>query len=1054
MEDTFKDHIEVVERRADPDTGSCFAVITCSHSVPRPGSIRLDEHDLLSEEELKPWIQPDVYTRLSNGQGEFLAELRPAVALFFQFGGFQFDSQQEAPKRLDNYIQAVQEIIQRFGGVLIQLTMGDKGSYAYAAFGAPKAHEDDVDRAIAAALELRQAAALIVGPIQIGISQGLMRTGAYGSSNRRTYGVLGDEVNVAARLMQAAGPGQILVSEAAVKQAKVHLDWQAMPDVQAKGKQGIIRVFQPERFEAGSVDHEAPRYSLPMVGRRAEFARLREALVVTQGHVGSLIALTAPAGMGKTRLSYELIRRAHDEGFKVYSGACPSFGTQSSYMVWRPIWRSILGLDESADLQASIEKLEAQLHEINPAYVSRLPLLGSVLNLPIEDNQLTRSFDAKLRKSSLEALLISLLRHEAVDSPILFFLDDLQWIDPLSLDLLSALARASGDLPVFILLTYRDEEPDISDEYGLVELPNFTEIRLDEFSDGDTRALLELKVSQLYGEGMRMPDEIVNQIAGKAQGNPFYVEELLNYLKDRGLDPRQTGALEEVALPTSLASLILSRIDQLEDNQKVTLRLASVIGRIFRASWLSGAFSNALSSEQVDRDLEVLNRLELTQFETLEPEMTYLFKHIVTHEVAYDSLPFATRSELHERLGGFIERAYHSTLDQHLDFLAHHYGLSENRPKKRTYLLRAARASQERYSNKAAIAYYMQALDLVNGLERIDILGELALTMEIVGEWEQAEEFYRQAIEAAHAIGKLREAGRYQAELGEFFRKQGLYDEAVQWWDQAAAVFEQQDDQAGIGKVLHYQGTLAAQQGDYETARHRYGLSLDVRTALDDAQNIANLMNNLGVVARMEGDYQQALTYQERALEIRRALDDRRLIAISLNNLGNLYADLGELTKAQAHLEEALTLQREVGDRWAIANCLNNLANALIARGELEAAANMYLESLRTNQELGDRWGLAYLLEDVGRWACLGKRVESAIRMISAAGAHRQRIGAPRSAAEQHKLDESLSAALVALSTDQIEDQKADGRALPLEDALALARTELERATDGTRAID
>lgn len=1046
MAENLCDTVRIVEGRVEADSGTRWAVVTLEGLEPPADQDGYPDLDLLSEGDLKPWVQPDVYARLRSGQGEFLAELRPVVALFFRFGGFHFDNQEDAPGRLDRYIRTVQGIIERYGGTLIQLTMGDKGSYAYAAFGAPIAHEDDVDRAIAAALEVRDISPEYVGPVQIGISQGLMRTGAYGSDTRRTYGVLGDEVNVAARLMQAAGPGMILVSESAVKRSQSEFGWRNMPDVQAKGKQGVIRVFQPEQTRKGATQARRSRYALPMVGRSEELSRLLKQIDSAEGRSGRVVGVTAPAGMGKTRLSYELIEKANERGFRVYSGECPSFGTQSSYLVWRSIWRSMLGVDEGISTLENLTHIEAQITDVDPSYLSRLPLLSSVLNIPIEENELTSGFDAKLRKSSLEALLISLLQSKANADPVLLFLDDTQWIDSLSADLLKALSWAIRDLPVLILLTYRNDDPGIDKKLGLDELPHFEEIRLDEFKYEDTRVLLDLKVSQLYGEGLQMPEAVVDKVAKKAQGNPFYVEELLNYLKDRGLDPRDRDALDDVSLPSSLASLILSRIDQLEENQRVTLRLASVIGRTFREAWLVGAFRDALPPREIRRDLEVLNRVQLTQFETLEPEVTYFFKHIITHEVAYDSLPFAKRSDLHEKLARYIEQAFSNSLDQYLDYLAHHYGLSENDAKKRIYLLLAGRAAQARYANKAAVDYYNGVLDLLDDDEKIEVLGDLARIKEIMGKWDESEAYYLQAIALARDSGSLSEQAHFQAELGEFFRKQGLYDEAVRSWDLATRAFSEINDRAGIGQVLHYQGTLAAQRGDYETARRRYSRSLEVRKDLGDEENIANLLNNMGVVARMEADYEQALTYQERALEIRRRLGDRRLIAISLNNLGNLAVDLDDLPQAQVYLEEALILQREVGDRWAIANCLNNLANVLIARGDLQNAAQMYLESLRTNQELGDLWGLAYLLEDIGKWASLRSRAGLAIRLVSAAQAHRVRIGAPRSDAEQQKLDQSLSAAFGALSDDEVLSLDEEGESLSLDDAIAAARSGLEPA--------
>ncbi|GAH12312.1 unnamed protein product, partial [marine sediment metagenome] len=222
----------------------------------------------------------------------------------------------------------------------------------------------------------------------------------------------------------------------------------------------------------------------------------------------------------------------------------------------------------------------------------------------------------------------------------------------------------------------------------------FTEIELEEFTPEEAERLIRLKLEQFFGEETDTPADFMDMVTQRAAGNPFYIEEILNYLKDLGVDPHDAERLAGIDLPTSIYSLILSRIDQLNEHQQITLKVASVIGRLFRAAMVWGVYPELGELSGVQNYLEVLNAVELTALDKPEPELVYLFKHVVTQEVAYESLPYATRAALHEQIGGYIEANYGETLDQYLDLLALHYDRSENEDKKREYLRKAGEAAQ------------------------------------------------------------------------------------------------------------------------------------------------------------------------------------------------------------------------------------------------------------------------------------------------------------------------------------------------------------------------
>ncbi|WP_423225750.1 tetratricopeptide repeat protein [Candidatus Amarolinea aalborgensis] len=1027
--------------------------------------------DALSEPQVRPWLLPAVYERLRTGGGEFLAELRPAVSLFLRFGGLDYDDDESVGSKLDQFICEVQRLLARYAATLLQIVVGDKGSYLFAAFGAPHAHEDDAARALSAALELRALAASLdyLTPVQIGIARGRMRTGAYGGVTRRTYGVMGDAANVAARLMQAAKPGQILVTDAVQLTAGAGFAWEDLPAIRVKGKSlpiAIASLIGRRRKSALGV-HETG-YALPMVGRKSELALIESRLAAARAGQGQIITIMGEAGMGKSRLVAEVIRVAGDRGFSSFAGECESYGTNSSYLVWQNIWRGLLSVDSDALEETAgddthettgsatnvttrqIERLETSLRQIDPTLVPRLPLLGLLLNLSIPDNDLTRTFDAKLRKTSLEALLVDCLRALAATTPLLIILEDAHWIDALSQDLLEALGQTLVDLPILLVMTFRP--PTVAQEQApkLSRLPGITQITLGEFSPAEAAQLIALKIGQrAQTEGVapisadHLPAALVERILERADGNPFYIEELLNYIQARGIALDDTQAIAQLDLPVSLHSLILSRIDQLSESQQITLKAASVIGRLFGSHLLRGVHPSLGEHDRVQRDLETLASLDLMALERTEPDTVYFFKHLVTQEVAYESLPYATRATLHGQLGQFVEETYYESLDSYLDLLAFHYARSNNITKQREYFLKAGQAAQARYANSAAIDYYQRVLPMLSRTERMGVLLSLGQVFELVGNWREANELYTEALGLAADLQDSLTAAWCQVRLGENCRKQARFVEAWQWLTTAQRGFEALADKEGLGQVLHYLGTLADQQGDYASAQAHYLQSLTLRREVGDQPRVASLLSNLAIVARRQGNLPEARRLHEESLTIRRSFGDRWAIGVSLNNLGNVLLDLGNYGEALPCFEEALALMRQVGDRWTIANFLNNLGNAARSQRDDDRAHALYRESLLIYRGFEDKWALAYLLEDIGCLLALEGKPTPALRLIGAAAALRAAIGVPLSGAEQARLDRLLASALGPIDSPAHARAWAQGRALSQAEAINEALDQL-----------
>ena len=1056
----------VVEWRVDHETDERFAVVRAIDvRVPAdPWPVLPD--DVLSNEAVRPWLLPPVATRLFGGMGGFLTELRPVVSMFVRFEGIDYDDDPDAEAHLDTFVKAAQAILAPFETYILQITIGDKGSYFNTCFGAPLAHGDDVVRAARAAIELRDLRVPSVGELQIGIGQGRARAGAYGGVTRRTYGALGDDVNLSARLMQAARPNEIVVDENARKAAGESFEWEPMEPLQVKGKTRLIQAFRligPAQRD--TIGLRLPEYSLPMIGRRNELAAIIERLGLVDRGRGQVVGLTGEAGMGKSRLVGEILREVSTRDIVAYGGECQSFGVNASYLVWQNVFRSMFELEPSDAVADQIASVEAQLATVNEALVDRLPLLSGVLNIPIPDNELTATFDTALRKGSTESLLIEVLRHRSSQTPIVLVLEDTQWLDPLSRDLLQVVGRAAADLPMLVLVVYRPVDVTSASAARFEGLPHFVEVTLTDMPDADIAQLVEAKLHQLYGDDSAASPDLVAQLSVRAQGNPFYVEELLNFLNDRGLDPRLPNPLAQVALPDSLYSLILGRIDHLTEDQKTAIKVASVIGRLFRVAMLSGVYPPFAEREGLAEDLGILAEMELTVLEAPDPELAYLFKHILTQEVAYETLSFATRSMLHDQIGQYIEVSSLDLVDQQLDVLAHHYDRSENLEKRKEYLRKAGESAQAAGANIPAINYYARVLPLLEGDDRFDVLLRLGSVQELAGEWATAEVTLGEGLavasslvgderrtdceaQALHALGKLhRKRGDYRsaldllvraqtnfsavgdtagvseviADLGELQLRQGRYTEALSSYNESILIAEQILDEtarkAARAHALKGSGVVSIWQGDYEAARRFSDESLVLRRELGDKPGIAVLLNNQAVTARFVHDHDRAHRLNDESILLLREVGDQWAVGQLLNNQACIASDQGDYEQARVLLAESLSIRRQLGDRVGLALSLNTLADVVIDDGDFASAPALLDESLAINRELGDHTAISYLVEDYGAVAAAEGRFEQALRFGGFSSALRTAIGAPLPPAEQQRVERLLAPARAGLDT-------------------------------------
>ncbi len=996
-------------------------------------ALRLSEPNPLPESLVRPWILPQVWEKLNAGSGQFLAELRPTVALFLSFGGLAYDEDDDADDKLDEYVQWVQSVLAHHGGHLIQLTCGDKHNYLYATFGALLAHDDDATRAVASALTLRSPPKEInfVTDVGIGISWGLTWTGAYGGPKRRTYGVLGDEVNVAARLMGQAKRGQILLSERAANMVSRDYALEPVGPLALKGKRDTVSTYALIGRRPGSQQPQLFAYSL--VGRDQELGFLQQMLETVVTGKGRALRLEGAAGIGKSHLATTFVAHALERGFRVATGACQSISQDIPHHPWRQVLCTLFGIagdvrdkeTAAGSVTQQIARVEAIITEANPGWLVRLPLLGDLLNLPIPDNETTASFDPPLRRESLLALAVQIMRTWAQSQPLLVIIEDAHWMDEASRETTTALGRAIGDVPLLLVLVHRPANH--TDQQLLSELerlPHHSRLLLREPPPWAMAALL---TDRLQG---RPTPLALSLIVTLAQGNPFLAEELASALRESGdlfwkqdgvwaLSERLRHILREagclarrgedwtiaegarlsdaaLGIPESIHGVVLSRIDRLPETHKMTLKVASVIGHNFSLDLLANSHPAHVDRRTLLNHLAALETGDFVQPVSMEPLPAYAFKHNITQEVTYRALVEDQRRELHRAVGQALEAADPTAVER----LAHHYTCSGVVSKSLLYLDRAARKAQREFANETARRYYDQALakeirwqwlqgkanvlhtlgqrdeerDTLRALKNADgapaadtayLWGQFH---EAIGEYEQAQTYVEQALRAFQEVGAPVREANCLTQLGRIAARRGDYEGAQAWYGRALELFQGKDACVGDeAHTLNGLGVTYGMQGDYQKAREQLERALSLSRAGGNLLEEAQALNNLGIMAFYERGFAEAVAHHQQALEIRRTIGDRTGEGASLHNLAQATRDAGNYGQAREHLAQALEIMQATGDRWVEGSVWNDLGGLHLLTGDLTAARSCLQQGLSLSREIGDRSGEAYVLCNLGQ---------------------------------------------------------------------------------------
>jgi class 3 adenylate cyclase/tetratricopeptide (TPR) repeat protein len=706
-------------------------------------------------------------------------ERKHVTVLFSDLTGYTAMSEKLDP-------EDVKEITSRVFGKIAKIVASYDGfieKYAgdavMAIFGVPQSHEDDPIRAIKAARKIHRVVDDIspevekkIGlPISMhtGINTGLVVTGEV-NLVRGTHGVAGDTINLAARISRLAKPGEILVNLDTCRQVEGHFECEFHEEAIVKGKAEPVEVHKvlSERDSPVTI-RRISGVRADLVGRSVEMVELSEAVDKLKQGKGHIYSISGAAGTGKSRLVEEFKATLDLEKIQWIECHAYAYSQEIPYFPLVDLLNRILAIDEKDPLATVREKVESGLAELVGNKKGIIPYVGGLYSLGYPQ---TEDVSPEFWKTRLQEAILAILSKLAEKAPTVFFIEDLHWADPSFVELLR---RACVEIrtPALLLCAYRPtfslftghQLSSIGDTYHEIKLENLSL----------TTAQLML-ASLLKSESI--PPDLKRWVNSKAEGNPFYLEELINSLiesqtlaKDSG-DWKLTRSLTEADIPSSLNGLINGRLDRLEKQTKRILQEASVIGRDFLYEILKRITE---LDARIDGELQQLERLDLIRIRSLQPEIEYMFKHALTQEVVYNSLLKKERRGIHEKIAQVIETVFKDRLTEFNETIAYHFARGQSTAKAVDYLIKSGEKSLARYAVEEANEYFKKAYDLLRSKERlseekniilIDLLNIWGYAFYYLGKFNQFIYILRIHMDSADSLKDKAKAGMFYAWFG------------------------------------------------------------------------------------------------------------------------------------------------------------------------------------------------------------------------------------------------------------------------------------------------
>jgi class 3 adenylate cyclase/tetratricopeptide (TPR) repeat protein len=874
------------------------------------------------------FMPPALADKLRAGSVSIEGERKLITVLFADVAGYTAMSEQLDPEEMRALMQrafgSMLDAIHRFEGTVAQL----QGDGLLALFGAPIAHEDHAIRAIRAGLAVHEGLTALRAElamreidfrVRVGVHSGLVVFGRIGTDLEFTFQAVGDTVNTASRVQGLAEPGTVVMSEATHRLAAGYFVFDDLGSHTVKNKAEPVHVFRAIRATGSRsrVDISAQHGLGPYVGRTDELETLARLFDQADAGDGQVVFLSGEAGLGKSRLVHEFRERLIDRDHLWLLGRCISYGADIPYGPIVDLLRSAADIEETDAEEVMDAKLTTKVEALGAAAV-HLPYLRFLLSLDPRDPAVLDE-DPMLRKPRVFEAFRDVVLASAIDRPAVLVIEDLHWVDQASTELVSFVLESVPDHRIVVVLTHR---PEWVHPFG--QRAFHTSLALAPLSEEDTSGVARGTTGQ-----RTLPAELQTLIYRTAEGNPFFIEEVTKSLLETGALVADGAGyalgrpIEQIEVPDTVQGVIMARLDRLDEEPRQALQTASVIGREFTSRLLERTAGAGTSDEA----LRQLKSVQLIFERSLYPELVFMFKHALTHEVAYGSMLLERRRSLHSAVAEAIRELYADRPAEVVEMLAHHFERAERWSDAVPYLVASADKAMAGFALPEAIAYAGRALV---ALDRSGDGGDRSLRAhlhhvqgqchELRNDWGPAIDSYRAMAEAAEEAG----------------------DETTLGYGLALVSFAQ-----------IYAHELAA---GAETAQRARSIALETGDADLVALTLVSILFNRVV----SGDLEEPYTQIDELESASRDATDPFVRIFGLDLSGEMHHMRSHEADAAVLLDEALRLAEEAQIAQVLQWVYFDVALAMTALGRYDDA----LDAARKNVALCDRVG------DKGFWLC------------------------------------------------------------------------------------
>ncbi len=940
-------------------------------------------------------------------------------------------------------------IIQEYGG-RIDKHIGDA---VMALWGTETAREDDAERAVRAALRIQEMYRDGIGSLpirlKIGINSGQVLLSAIGTQGEFT--AMGDTVNTASRLVHAARGGDVLISHNTYQLVRGLFDVQIQTPLMVKGKTEplqtyVIQRIKPRAFRTGRRGVEG--VTTRMVGRTAEFQTIQSAFeqCVTSGHV-TVAVVKGDAGLGKSRLIYEFEAwlEAQPAEFYLFKGRADEETMSLPYSLLRDVFCERFQIRDNDSQAEAREKLMRGIAALSKLVSEeRASLIGELLGFDFSASPFVRGIrkDARQIRDRSFNSIAQLFTELTLDSPVVLLLDDIHWADSGSLDLIEHLAKLEITLPVFILCAARSTLDESHPNWG----SNFPLSAIVTIGNLDLDASREL-VSGILQNVPDLPPDLVETVAKNAEGNPFYLEELIKVLIEDGVIVKGDDMWQivphrvtQLRVPATLTGVLQARLDRLPSRENEVLERAAVIGRTFWDTAVAAIHAPEPASmltggEDIHSALSALRNKELVfsrQPSAFASAEEFIFKHTILREVTYERVLKAKRKLYHRMAAHWLIQQSGERIDEYLGLIAQHYELAGDTARAVEFLERAAEKSMRLSAYREALSASERALAILASAEDTNpaMRARLLLTIGVAHLWltdhTTATARFEECIVLARSIDDLRLESKALARLGRTGLEQGKYDQAEKQLQESLAIAQELNDVDVIAYTLAQLGYISHYQGRYTEAQ-RYGEeSYEFAKEARDAIAQAFSLNMLAMISVNTHKFERAHDYYLQAIEICKLAGDRYGFSRTYNNLSELIRVQRRYAEAKPYTLEGIKLARELGNRYTLPIMLINLVYSQVGLGELREAYASLNEALQLNLENDSiSWVLFSLVGYANILAAEGKR-KSALQILGFCMSH------PETNSDTHRDIQLVLEDVKKVRSDDIEEELERGKSLDL----------------------